>query len=56
MTNVTREKISTVKYTYETYVQDVLNFTFNLGINIEVLADWFEQHLSVSLVIKKLRI
>jgi len=35
------------------HVQDVLNFTFNLNINVEVLADWFEQHLSVSLVREK---
>ena len=36
------------------HVQDVLNFTFNLNINVEVLADWFEQHLSVSLVREKI--
>ena len=54
MTNVTQEKKSAQLNIRMKHVQDVLNFTFNLNINVEVLADWFEQHLSVSLVREKI--
>jgi len=54
MTNVTQEKKSEQSNILMKHVQDGLNFTFNLNINVEVLADWFEQHLSVSLVREKI--
>ena len=54
MTNVTQEKKSAQLNIRMKHVQDGLNFTFNLNINLEVLADWFEQHLSVSLVREKI--